>query len=58
MCHYAQLTVPVPPVIVVVLNPPEGELVEPVNPAPVEEKVKKPRKKKAVTNEKETKGGD
>jgi hypothetical protein len=39
MCHiyspYAKLTVPVPAVIVVTLNPPEGEPVEPVKPAPI-----------------------
>jgi hypothetical protein len=34
MCHYAQLTFPVPAVIVVVLNPPEVD-VEPVSPAPI-----------------------
>ena len=35
MCHYAQLTFPVPAVIVVILNPPEGDPVDPVNPAPI-----------------------
>jgi hypothetical protein len=35
MCHYAQLTFPVPAVIVVTLYPPEGEPVDPVNPAPI-----------------------
>jgi hypothetical protein len=32
---YVKLTVPVPAVIVVTLNPPDGELVEPVSPAPI-----------------------
>jgi hypothetical protein len=35
MCHYAQLTFPVPAVIVVLLNPPLAALVLPVNPAPI-----------------------
>jgi hypothetical protein len=35
MCHYAQLTFPVPAVIVVTLNPPDGEAVEPVKPEPI-----------------------
>jgi hypothetical protein len=39
MCHflspYAQLTLPVPCVIVVILNPPDGDGVLPVNPAPI-----------------------
>jgi hypothetical protein len=35
MCHYAQLTFPVPAVIVDTLNPPEGEAVDPVKPAPI-----------------------
>jgi hypothetical protein len=34
MCHYAQLTFPVPLVMVVILFAPEVE-VEPVNPAPI-----------------------
>jgi hypothetical protein len=34
MRHYAQLTFPVPAVIVVILNPPEAAGVEPVRPAP------------------------
>jgi len=33
--HYAQLTFPVPAVIVVTLNPPDGAGVEPVRPAPI-----------------------
>jgi hypothetical protein len=32
MCHYDQLTVPLPEVIVVVLNPPAGPDVEPETP--------------------------
>jgi hypothetical protein len=35
MCHYAQLTFPVPAVIVVTLSPPDIEEVDPVNPAPI-----------------------
>jgi hypothetical protein len=35
MCHYTQLTFPVPAVIVVTLNPPAGAGVEPVKPAPI-----------------------
>jgi hypothetical protein len=35
MRHYAKLTVPVPAVKVVTLNPPEGAAVLPVNPAPM-----------------------
>jgi hypothetical protein len=35
MCHYAQLTFPVPAVIVVTLKPPLGAAVEPVKPAPI-----------------------
>jgi hypothetical protein len=35
VCHYAQLTFPVPAVIVVTLNPPLGAAVEPVKPAPI-----------------------
>jgi hypothetical protein len=34
MCHYAQLTFPVPAVIVVILLEPEV-VVDPVNPAPI-----------------------
>jgi hypothetical protein len=34
MCHYAQLTFPVPAVIVVILSEPLV-VVEPVNPAPI-----------------------
>jgi hypothetical protein len=36
MCHYAaQLTLPVPAVIVDTLNPPLGAAVDPVKPAPI-----------------------
>jgi hypothetical protein len=35
VCHYAQLTVPVPAVILVTLNPPLAAAVEPVKPAPI-----------------------
>jgi hypothetical protein len=35
MCHYAQLTFPVPAVIVVTLKPPEGPAVVPVKPPPI-----------------------
>jgi hypothetical protein len=36
MCHfYHQVTVPVPAVMVVVLNPPDAALVDPVKPAPI-----------------------
>jgi hypothetical protein len=35
MCHYAQLTFPVPAVIEVTLKPPTGAGVEPVKPAPI-----------------------
>jgi hypothetical protein len=36
MCHYDQLTFPVPAVIVDTLNPPEGPAVVPVKPPPIE----------------------
>jgi hypothetical protein len=35
MCHYAQLTFPVPAVNVDTLNPPLGAAVDPVSPAPI-----------------------
>jgi hypothetical protein len=35
MCHYTQLTFPVPAVIVVTLNPPDGAGVLPVKPDPI-----------------------
>jgi hypothetical protein len=35
MCHYDQLTFPVPAVIVARLKPPLGELSVPVKPAPI-----------------------
>jgi hypothetical protein len=35
MCHYTQLTFPVPAVIVETINPPEGAAVVPVRPAPI-----------------------
>jgi hypothetical protein len=35
MCHYAQLTFPVPAVMVVLLYPPLAALVLPVKPAPI-----------------------
>jgi len=35
MCHYDQLTFPVPAVIVVTLKPPDGAGVLPVKPEPI-----------------------
>jgi hypothetical protein len=36
MCHYVQLTFPVPAVIVARLKPPLAALSDPVKPAPIE----------------------